>query len=155
MPTVPILSQLKLVHNPTSKCLKINLNIIPQTTLGSPKFSLSLRFPLQIPVYASPLPHTRYMPRRTHSQIHTHTHTHTHNNISSVFYIKEATLFKLILQYSKCFGSYVSLSCPSLVYMLDIVFQFHTRVCTHVVLASFVITTFSSSQPTLLQRFSS
>ena len=28
----------------------------------SPKWSLSFRFPHQNPVYASPLPHTRYMP---------------------------------------------------------------------------------------------
>jgi len=29
---------------------------------GSPKWPLSLRFPHQNPVYASPLPHMRYMP---------------------------------------------------------------------------------------------
>jgi len=29
----------------------------------SPKWSLSYRFPPPNPVYASPLPHTRYMPR--------------------------------------------------------------------------------------------
>jgi hypothetical protein len=29
---------------------------------GSPKWFLSLRFPHQNPVYATPLPHTRYMP---------------------------------------------------------------------------------------------
>jgi len=33
----------------------------------SPKCTLSFRFPHQNPVYASPLPHTRYMPRLSHS----------------------------------------------------------------------------------------
>jgi hypothetical protein len=35
--------------------------------LGSPKWSVSFRFPHQNPVYASPFPHTRYMPRPSHS----------------------------------------------------------------------------------------
>ena len=35
--------------------------------LGPPKWSLSFRFPHQNPVYASPLPHTRYMLRPSHS----------------------------------------------------------------------------------------
>ena len=34
---------------------------------GSPKWSLSIRFPHQNPVYASPLPHSRYMRRPSHS----------------------------------------------------------------------------------------
>ena len=34
---------------------------------GSPKWSLSLGFPHQNPVYAFPFPHTRYMPRPSHS----------------------------------------------------------------------------------------
>ena len=52
---------------PTSYFLKIHLNIILQSMPGSPKWSLSLRFPHQNPVYASPLPYTRYMPRPSHS----------------------------------------------------------------------------------------
>jgi hypothetical protein len=33
---------------------------------GSPKWYLSLRFPHQNPVYATPCPHTLYMPRPSH-----------------------------------------------------------------------------------------
>ena len=43
------------------------LNIILPSTPGSPKWSLSLRFPHQNPVYATFLPHTRYMSRPSHS----------------------------------------------------------------------------------------
>jgi len=65
-PNVPILSQLDPVHTPTPHFLKINLNIILQSTPGSPKWSLSLRFPHQNPVYASLHSHTRYIPRPSH-----------------------------------------------------------------------------------------
>ena len=41
---------------------------------GSPQWSLSLRFPNQNPVYTSPLPHTRYMPRPSHSSRFYHPH---------------------------------------------------------------------------------
>ena len=60
-PPVPILRQLDSVHIPTSHLLKIHLNIILPFTPGSPKWSLSLRFPHQNPVYASSAPiHATY-----------------------------------------------------------------------------------------------
>jgi hypothetical protein len=63
LPPVTILSQLDPVHAPTSYFLKIYLNIILPSMPGFYKWSISLRFPHQNPVYASLLPHTRYMPR--------------------------------------------------------------------------------------------
>jgi hypothetical protein len=66
-PPVPVLSQLDLVHTTTSHLLKIHLNIIVPSAPGSPKWSLFTRFSHQNPVYNSPLTHTRYMPRQSHS----------------------------------------------------------------------------------------
>ena len=67
-PPVPILSPLDPVYTSTSYFLKIHLNIILPSTPGSPKWSLSLGFPHQNTVYASPIPHARYMPRPSHSR---------------------------------------------------------------------------------------
>ena len=50
-----------------SHFLKIHLNIIFLSKSGSFKWSLSLRFPHQNTVYATTVPHTRYMPRPPHS----------------------------------------------------------------------------------------
>jgi len=66
-PPTPILSQLDPVPTLTSNFLKIHLNIILPSMRGYPKWSLSLRFPHQNPVYASPLPLTYYMPGPSHS----------------------------------------------------------------------------------------
>ena len=55
-PPVPVLSQLDPVRTPTSHFLKIHLLIILPSMPGSPRWSLSLRFPHQNPVYTSPLP---------------------------------------------------------------------------------------------------
>jgi hypothetical protein len=55
-PRAPILSHLDPIHTPTSHFLKIHLNIILQSTPGSPQWSLSLRFPHQNPMLACPLP---------------------------------------------------------------------------------------------------
>jgi hypothetical protein len=66
-PPVPVLSQLDPVHTTSSHLLKILLNIILPSTPGSPKWSLSLRFPQQMTVKNSPLLHTRYVPRPPHS----------------------------------------------------------------------------------------
>ena len=62
-PAVPILSQLDPVHVPTSHFLNIYLNIFLPSTPGSSKWSFSLRFPHQNPVYASPRTHTCCMLR--------------------------------------------------------------------------------------------
>ena len=50
-----------------SHFLKIHLNIILPSTLGSRKWTLALRFPHQTPVHASPILHTRHMPRPSQS----------------------------------------------------------------------------------------
>ena len=71
---VPILSHLDPVHTPISSFLNIHLNIILPSTPGSPQWSLSLIFHHQNSVHASPLPHTRYMPRQSHSPWFYHSH---------------------------------------------------------------------------------
>ena len=58
---------------PTSHFLKTHLNIIPCMP-RSPQWCLSLRFPHQNPVHVSPLPHTRHMPRPSHSSRFYHLH---------------------------------------------------------------------------------
>ena len=67
LPTVPILSHNDQVHALKSHFLKIHLNIILPSMPGSSKWSLSLSFPHQNPVYTSTLPHMCYMPHPAHS----------------------------------------------------------------------------------------
>ena len=67
-PPVPFLSQINPIH-PPSHFLKIHLNIILPSTPGSSKFSF---FPQVSPpnsIQTSPLPHTSYIPRLSHSSL--------------------------------------------------------------------------------------
>ena len=73
-PPVSILSQLDPVFTPTPHFLNIHLNIILPSKPGSPKWSLSFRFPHQNAVYASPLRHMCNMPRPSHSSRLYHQH---------------------------------------------------------------------------------
>jgi hypothetical protein len=63
---VCILNQLNPFHTPTSHFLKIHLNIILPFTPGFTEWSLSLSFPTK-PCNTSPLSHTRYRSRLSHS----------------------------------------------------------------------------------------
>ena len=63
---VPILSQINPVHVPPTHFLKIHFNNILPSAPGSSWWS----FPHQNPLYASPVPHTHYMPRPSHSRFH-------------------------------------------------------------------------------------
>ena len=66
-PPVSVLSQIDPVHILTPHLLKVHhISILPSKP-GSAKWFLSLGFPNQNPVYTSPLPHTCYMPRPSHS----------------------------------------------------------------------------------------
>jgi len=71
-PSFPILNHIDPDHTPSSHFLKIHLNIIYPFKPGSSKWSLSLMFPDQNPVYASPLPRTCYMPSQSHSSLLDH-----------------------------------------------------------------------------------
>ena len=73
-PPVPILSQLDPVHTPTSHFMKIHLNIILPSVPRFPQWSLSLMFPHQNSVHASPLPHMHHMPRPSHFSLFYHSH---------------------------------------------------------------------------------
>ena len=73
-PTIPILSQLHPVPTTPSHFLKIHLNIIFSSTSWSPQWSLSLRFPHQNLVHASPFLLTCHMPCPSHSSRFYHQH---------------------------------------------------------------------------------
>ena len=72
MPPVHILGELYPVQAPTTHFLKMYLNVILSSTPRSSKWSLSLKFLHQNPVYASPLPHTCHMPHPSYSPPHCH-----------------------------------------------------------------------------------
>jgi len=61
------MSQFNPLYTLTFHFLKTYLNIILQFTPRTTQWSLSLPFPHQNPVHASPFHHTRYMPRPYHS----------------------------------------------------------------------------------------
>ena len=62
LPPVPVLSQLDPVHTPTSHFQKFHLNIILPSMPGSPKWSLSLRFPHQSPYAPFLFPYVLHAP---------------------------------------------------------------------------------------------
>jgi len=80
---VPILSHVYPVHTPRTTSWRFILILSSHLRLGLPN-GLFLRFPHQNPVYASPLPHTRYMSRPSHSS----RFYHTKNNGWAVHIIK-------------------------------------------------------------------
>jgi hypothetical protein len=61
-PSVPMLRQFAPIHASTSHFLKIHLNIILPSTPGPPKWSPSVKFPHQNPLYASPPPYALHAP---------------------------------------------------------------------------------------------
>ena len=80
---VPILSHVYSVHTPSTTSWRLILILSSHLRLALPN-GLFLRFPHQNPVYASPLPHTRYMSRPSHSS----RFYHTKNNGWAVHIIK-------------------------------------------------------------------
>ena len=90
-PPVAILGQTDPLHVFTSHFLKILFNIIFPYMRASSKLSLSLRIPHQNPVYVSPIPHTRYVPRPPYASQYDHT-----NNIGWAVHIIRI----LIMQFS-------------------------------------------------------
>ena len=97
-PPVPILIQIDPVHIPTSHFLKIHLNIIHPSMSGFPQWSLFPRIPHQRPVHSTPLRHTRYMNRPSHSS----GFYHPHNIGWGVQSIKHRLLFDIHIYICMC-----------------------------------------------------
>ena len=68
-PTISILGQPNPIHIPTTHLLEIHPNIIHPSTSRSPQWSLSLRFPHQVPIHRPLLTHTRHMPSPSHNKL--------------------------------------------------------------------------------------
>ena len=66
-PPVPIMNRLDPVHTPTAHFLNIHFNTNIPSTLVSLQWTLSLTLTHQKPVHVSPITHTRYVPRPSHS----------------------------------------------------------------------------------------
>ena len=73
-PPISSLGQPNPVHIPTSYLMEIHPNIIHLSTLRSPQWSLSLRFPRQDPIHPPLLTHTRHIPNPSHSSQFYHPH---------------------------------------------------------------------------------
>ena len=95
-PPAPIMSQIDLVHTLTSHFLKNHPNIILAYNPQFPKWTPSLRFPHQTPVYASYLPHICYIPCQSHMRFGT---------------IIVATIYLQLIQNRYMFQSFTVLQC--------------------------------------------
>ena len=109
--------------------MKIHFDIF-QSTPGSPKWSLSVRYPHQSSVYTSSLPHSCYMPRPSHSHMITQQYTACSCSFSAVVLgyqnymsLKTAHLHLLTGQNSDC----TNMSCSFTVHSCTRTHTVHTH----------------------------